>query len=601
MAKAFFSNHFLVESSWEVCNQLGGIYTVIRSKLPATVENWGDNYCLLGPSVNNEIDVEFEQISETSTPLGQAVVGMREMGYEVKYGRWLVTGRPLAVLLNPENAHNRLEAIKKRFHKNYNIIQRNEDNLYDSVLAWGDVCFTFMKVLEQCLKGKTLIGHFHEWMAATPIFDIASNHLNIKTVFTTHATMLGRVLAMNETEFYKKLNGFNAEEEAKKYNLQALFEIEKQAAHTATAFTTVSEVTSLECKQLLGKEPDTITPNGLNIARFVANHEVQVRHEKYKRKIENFVMGHFFHSYSFDLDNTLYFFTSGRYEFNNKGFDLTIKALKILNERMVKEKIDTTVVMFFITKADTWTINPRVLQNRAMLEEIRKNCDSIRDQLGDRLFYEAASSQGDYKLPNLTNFIDDYWKLRYRRSIQSFKDDTWPIIVTHNLVNDVDDPILNQLRQEPLINTPLDKVKVVYHPDFVSSSSPLFGLDYGQFVRGCHLGVFPSYYEPWGYTPLECIARGVPAVTSDLSGFGRYVKDMDKDVDETGIYVLNRLNRGNEKAAQDLASYLLQFVKGTRRYRMIQRNKLEDFSEHFDWRQMTDHYNTAYAMATEKK
>lgn len=599
MDNNFFSKHFLVESSWEVCNQLGGIYTVIRSKLPATVERWGDNYCLLGPVVNKDIEVEFEPSNETTSPLGKAVSAMREMGYEVKYGRWLVTGRPLTVLLNPENAHNRIGDIKQRYFKNVGISQRNNDNLYDSVLEWGDLCYIFLKVLQGCMKKKTLIAHFHEWMAATPIFDIKANKIPIKTVFTTHATMLGRVLAMNESDFYKKLKNFNGLEESKKYNVQALFEIEKCAAEEATTFTTVSQVTALECEQLLGKVPDVITPNGLNIARFVANHEVQVRHERYKKKIENFVMGHFFHSYSFDLDNTLYFFTSGRYEFANKGFDLTIKALKILNERMKKEKIETTVVMFFITKSETWTINPRVLQKRALLEEIKKNCDSIRDQLSERLFYEAAASEGNHRLPNLTDYIDDYWRLRYRRSIQAFKDDTWPIIVTHNLVNDVDDPILKQMREDALINTPLDKVKVVYHPDFISSSSPLFGLDYGQFVRGCHLGVFPSYYEPWGYTPLECIARGVPAVTSDLSGFGRYVQDMNVDVDESGIYVLNRLDVEFDEAANNLASYLLQFVKGTRRYRMIQRNKLEQFSENFEWGKLTEHYNEAYMHASE--
>ncbi len=600
MATNLYSKNFLVESSWEVCNQLGGIYTVIRSKLPATIEKWGGNYCLLGPMVNPDVDIEFDPLTEIVTPLGQAVSKMREMGYEVKYGRWLVTGRPLTVLLNPENAHSRLEAIKKRHFKNNNITLRNNDGLYDGVLEWGDVCFTFLKVLEQSLKKQQLIAHFHEWMAATPLLDIASSELPIKTIFTTHATMLGRVLAMNEEGFYKKLPNFNAEAEAKKYNVQALFEIEKEAAKNATIFTTVSEVTALECKHLLGKVPDVLTPNGLNIDRFVANHEVQVRHEKYKHKIEEFVMGHFFHSYSFDLDKTLYFFTSGRYEFNNKGFDVTLEALKRLNDRMVKEKIDITVVMFYITKADTWTINPKVLETRALLEEVRKNCEEIKEKLGERLFYAAAASHGDYKLPALNDLVDDYWRLRYRRSIQAWKDETWPIVVTHNLVNDVDDPILNSMRKAPLVNSPLDKVKVVYHPDFITTSSPLFGMDYSQFVRGCHLGVFPSYYEPWGYTPLECIARGVPAVTSDLSGFGAYVKDLEKDVDETGIYVLNRLNRDKEKATADLASYLMQFVKSTRRYRMIQRNKLEDFSEHFDWRNLTEFYDKAYAEALKK-
>jgi glycogen(starch) synthase len=595
-----FNSNFLVESSWEVCNQLGGIYTVIRSKIPVTVEKWGSNYCLLGPLVGNEADIEFDHIDDTKTPLGQAVARMREMGYEVKYGRWLVTGRPQTVLLNPENAHSRLESIKKRLFQNHNIFLRNDDDLYDSVLQWGDVCFTFLKILQQTLGKKQLISHFHEWMAATTLLDLAAEKSPIKTVFTTHATMLGRVLAMNEDNFYSKLSEFKPASEARKYNIESLHQIESAAAKNASTFTTVSEVTALECERLLNKKPDVITPNGLNIARFAAFHEVQIRHQRYKSKIHEFVMGHFFHSYSFDLDDTLYFFTSGRYEFVNKGFDVTLEALQRLNKRMMKEKIDTTVVMFFITKRDSWTINPSVLQTRALLEEVRKNCESIQDQLGERLFYAAAASENDHKLPPLNDLVDDYLKLRYRRSIQAWKDETWPIIVTHNLVNDIDDPLLNYMRNEQMVNSPLDKVKLVYHPDFITSSSPLFGMDYGQFVRGCHLGIFPSSYEPWGYTPLECIARGVPAVTSDLSGFGRYVKDLERDDDETGIHVINRLNRKREKTIEDLTSYLFQFVKSTRRYRMLQRNKLEDFSEHFDGRNLTVYSAEAYECAVTK-
>jgi len=599
MADNLFQQNYLVESSWEVCNQLGGIYTVIRSKLPATRDKWGDNYCLLGPLVNKGIDVEFESLDETSSPFGQAVHKMREMGYEVKYGRWLVTGRPLTVLLNPENAHNKLQSIKDRFYQNYRITQRQNDPLYDEVLMWGEMCVLFFKALAATMGKKQLIAHFHEWMATTPLLDIVSGNIPVKTVFTTHATMLGRVLAMNESDFYGRLNSFNPEAEAKKYYIQSIFDIERAAAHHATTFATVSEVTALECEKLLGKKPDAITPNGLNIARFAANHEVQVRHEIYKKKIHEFVMGHFFHSYSFDLDKTLYFFTSGRYEYNNKGFDVTLEALKVLNQRMLKEKIDVNVVAFFITKAETTTINPSVLQTRMMLEEVRKNTDTILEQLSEKLFLAAATSVGDHKLPPLNDLVEDYLRLRYRRSIQAWKDETWPIIVTHNLVNENTDQVLNHMRVAQLVNSPIDRVKVVYHPDFITTTSPLFGMDYGQFVRGCHLGLFPSYYEPWGYTPLECIARGVPAVTSDLSGFGRYVKDMERSEEETGIYVLNRLNESKEKAVKDLTAFMFQFVKSSRRYRMIQRNKLEDFSEHFDWRNLTEYYDKAYRHAAE--
>ncbi len=593
----------LIECAWEVCNQVGGIYTVIRSKVPAMIDKWGDNYCLLGPLENSNISAEFDPISDLSDPIGKAVEKMRNMGYDVWYGRWLVTGRPKVVLLNPENVFNRLETLQKHLYEDYKLDVIVEHELLEKMIMWYDLNRTFITILcKDVLKGKTdLITHFHEWMACLPILDIKKKGLKCKTVFTTHATMLGRYLAMNDENFYQKLPKYDWEKEAKHYNILPMVQIERAAAANADSFTTVSQLTSNECESLLGKKPDTITPNGLNIKRFAAYHEVQNLHQKFKEEIHQFVIGHFFHSYDFDLEDTLYFFTSGRYEYKNKGFDLTLDALNLLNSMMLKEKIKTSVVMFFITKQPTWSINPDVLQSRGVMEEIRNNCKAIEHQLGQRLFYAAAKSKNEHKLPDLNNLIDDYWKLRYRRTIQSWKTDKWPIIVTHNLVNDLDDDILNYLRTNQLVNSPLDRVKMVYHPDFISSTNPLFGIDYGDFVRGCHLGIFPSYYEPWGYTPLECIARGVPAITSDLSGFGDYVGSMDKEHEDKGIFVLKRYKKSYDKAVQDLAKFMLHFVKSTRRYRMIQRNKSEDFSENFDWKTLRAEYEKSYAHALQSK
>jgi glycogen(starch) synthase len=602
MNKPLHQNTILIESSWEVCNQVGGIYTVIRSKLPATMRKWNQQYCLVGPLVNTQLDAEFEDISPDNVdPICKAVNHLRGMGWEVRYGYWLVTGRPRVVLLNPANTFSRLQAIKTGMLREHGIPQKNDDPLFDQCIQWGEMVKAFLKVLAAAAGKTNVIAHFHEWMAATPMLGIHSEKIPVKTVFTTHATMLGRVLAMNENEYQDKLPYFDEQVEAKRFHLESIHGIEKAAAALADVFTTVSEVTADECFFLLKRRPHIITLNGLNLARFAANHEVQIRHESFKEKIHQFVIGHFFNAYSFDLDDTLYFFTSGRYEYHNKGFDITIEALKMLNEKMLKGKVPTTVVMFFITKANTWSINPEVLQNRAVLEEIRNNCEAIQNQIGKKLFYAAAASTGEYKLPALNDLVDDYWKLRYRRTIQSWKHDKWPIIVTHNLVNDVDDQILQGLRDAPLVNSPLDKVKVVYHPDFIASTNPLFSMDYGQFVRGCHLGIFPSYYEPYGYTPLECIARGVPAVTSDLSGFGHYVDSLDTHADESGVYVLHRKNREPKKVAEDLANYLFHFVKTTRRYRMIMRNKLEDFAENFEWERLTLAYDEAYQLALKNK
>jgi len=592
----------IVECAWEVCNQVGGIYTVIRSKIPAAVEKWGANYCLLGPLENENIAAEFDPIDQLNDPIGRTVEKMRNMGYEVRYGTWLVTGRPRVVLLNPQNVFNRLDTLYRHLNKDFGINANTGDTLLEKMVLWADLNRTFFTILsKEVLKGKRkLVGHFHEWMACLPILDIKKEGLPMATVFTTHATMLGRYLAGNESDFYGKLSKYDWEAESKRYGILPQAKIERACAEAVDTFTTVSEVTAMECKHLLGKEPDVVTPNGLNITRYVAYHEVHNRHELYKDKIHEFVIGHFFNSYDFDLDNTLYFFTSGRYEYRNKGFDTTLMALKMLNAMMVHEGIKKTVVMFFVTKRPTWSINPEVLESRGVMQEIKRNCEAIEKQLGERLFYAAASSKDEHRLPDLNGLIDDYWKLRYRRTIQSWKTKQWPIIVTHNLVNDIDDDILNYLRNENMVNSPLDRVKLVYHPDFIESTNPLFGMDYGQFVRGCHLGIFPSYYEPWGYTPLECVARGVPAVTSDLSGFGRYVDSLEEDHEDKGVYVLQRTSGSEKKMAEKLAKYLLHFVRTNRRYRMFQRNKLEDFSENFDWKVLISNYEEAYDHAIGK-
>ncbi len=592
----------LLEVSWEVCNQMGGIYTVIRSKLPAVIKQFGDDYCMVGPAVNPDVAAEFDPIdSLDNDPIGEAVEKMRGMGYEVHYGRWLVTGRPKVVLLNPTNVYNRLENIKRHLYQEHGISSESQDQLFDPSLLFGDLLRTFLRVLDtEVVRGRRpIICHAHEWLAATGLFDVRAEKIQVRTVFTTHATMVGRYIAMNDRHFYKNLAKYDWRKEAARYGIQAIAEIEHRAATVADVFTTVSEVTADECEHLIGKRPQVITPNGLNIDRFSAYHEVQNRHMEFKERIHRFVMGHFFHSYSFDLDKTLYFFTSGRFEFHNKGYDITLEAINKLNQMMKDAKVDITVVVFFITRRPTWSVNPDVMEKRGVMEEIFRNCRAITRQVEERLFVTAASSKGSHILPNLNELVDDYWRLRYRRTIQSWKTNKWPIVVTHNLKDDVHDDILVYLRKARLVNSPLDKVKVVYHPDFISSTNPLFGIDYADFIRGCHLGIFPSYYEPWGYTPLECIASGVPTVTTDLSGFGRYVQGLEKDHEDAGVHVLKYSKEEGEQLATSLANYLFHFVKTTRRFRMIQRNKLEDYAEQFDWRNLIAQYIKAYDKALE--
>jgi len=585
----------LVEVAWEVCQQLGGIYTVIRSKVPHMIERWSDRYSLLGPYDPRTSPTEFEE-SEPSGPVGRAVLALREQGFEAHYGTWLISGRPQTVLLNPQSAVARLGDVKRAFWDNHHIGLPGQNGLVDSVLAFGLLVEQFFRALAAQTSGRPTIGHFHEWMAGTAIPEIRRANLPVAAVFTTHATSLGRYMAPNDPAFYDHLPQVNWQAEARRFGIEPQVQLERAAAHGAHVLTTVSDVTALECESLLGRRPDLLLPNGLNIERFVAMHEFQNLHLIYKEKINQFVMAHFFPSYTFDLDRTLYFFSSGRYEYRNKGFDLVLESLGRLRGRLRAAGLDRTIVFFLVTQRPFRSLSAEVLRYRALMEEMRNTCQAVKDQVGERLF--AATARGE--TPPLDSLVDDFWQLRLRRMRLAWHSSRLPPVFTHDLVDETGDEVLGQIRYANLWNTPDDPVKVIYHPDFITSTNPLFGMDYSQFVRGCHLGIFPSHYEPWGYAPMECIASGVPAVTSDVSGFGTYLLENMPDYKERGLYVVRRRHSDFNAAADALAEWLLAFARMDRRQRISQRNEVESAGERFDWSHLGVFYAEAHQMALDR-
>ncbi len=586
----------LVEVAWEVCNQIGGIYTVLRSKVPSMIDSWGSRYLLLGPYNPAQVAVEFEPAA-LSGGIGQVVKQIRDMGIGAHYGRWLVNGRPHVVLLNYLDIFSRLHEVKYRLWKDHAIPIPADDELINNVVAFGEVARLFLMLLAQKESDRRkLVAHFHEWMTGPAIPMLRRANWPGSLVFTTHATLLGRYLAMHDQHFYGNLPFYNSDAEAKKFNVEAQYKLERAAAHGAHVFTTVSDITAEECRYLLGRAPDVLLPNGLNIQRFAALHEFQNLHKFYKEKLHQFTIGHFFPSYSFDLDKTLYFFTSGRYEYRNKGLDITVEALARLNHRLRETQSGVTVVNFIITRRPYKSINVTALQSSAMLNELRTATEAIKEELADKLFHAATAG----KIPDLNSLVDEYWLLRLRRTMHAWRRAFPPGVVTHDLVDDQKDELLNQIRACRLWNQQSDPVKVIYHPEFVTPANPLFGMEYEHFVRGCHLGVFPSYYEPWGYTPLESIALGVPAITSDLSGFGSYLVQLLPDHEERGLYVLRRKNVGWHESAQELAERMFRFVQLSRRERIALRNNVESFSEHFDWHNLGRRYHEAHELALDR-
>jgi len=594
-APAAGTQPLLFEIAWEVCWQLGGIYTVLRSKSATMVERWGDRYFLIGPYNPQTAAVEFEERPSEGL-IRQTLDQLRASGIGCHYGQWLIPGRPQVILLDYRARFGQLADDKYLLWKDNGIATVAGDGEVNEVVAFGFTVAEFFGALSAHAAGVRVIAHFHEWMAGVAVPRIAHLKLPVATVFTTHATLLGRYLASDSPEFYNHLPFINPDEQAGKRDVYPRFAIERAAAHASTVFTTISQVTGYEAEKLLGRPPDLILPNGLNLHRFAALHEFQNLHRQYKDHINEFVMGHFFPGYSFDLDRTLYLFTSGRYEYRNKGMDLFIEALYRLNGRLREQSDRPTIVAFIVTKAATRHINVGVLQSQSMFEELRKTCEQIEEEMGRRLFLGAVTG----RIVAPAELLDDDDGVRLKQAIHAWRSGRQPPIVTHDLVDDAHDPVLQHLRHRGLFNAADDPVKVVFHPQFVTATSPPISLDYEQFVRGCHLGVFPSYYEPWGYTPMECVALGVPAVTTDLSGFGAYVQAHIPDHHEQGIYVLNRRTRGFDETVNELVEDLLRFVQLNRRQRIELRNRVERLGEMFDWSVMIRRYDQAHELALER-
>jgi glycogen synthase len=581
----------LFEVAWEVCWQLGGIYTVLKSKAEMMLRKWGDRYFLIGPYNPQTAALEFDEQPPDGV-VAAALEKLRQQGIACHYGRWLISGRPRVILLDYRGRFANLDADKYALWKDHGIGTLNSDGEVNEVIAFGFVAAEFFRHLKNAAGREPILAHFHEWMAGVAVPRLAHERIGIATVFTTHATLLGRYLASDSNDFYEHLPFINADAEAAKYMIYPRFQIERAAAHAATVFTTVSAVTGDEAEKLLGRKPDRILPNGLNIKRFAALHEFQNLHHKYKQEIHEFVMGHFFPCYTFDLENTLYIFTSGRYEYRNKGMDVFIEALFRLNQRLRWMPQRPTVVAFIVTKAGTRNINVGVLQSHIMFKELEDLCHQLQDNVGDRLVKAAAHG----RLPVLDDLVDEDERVRLKQGIYAWRSGRQPPIVTHDLNDDAGDPVLKHLRHRGLFNAADDPVKVIFHPQFVTATSPLLSLDYEQFVRGCHMGVFPSYYEPWGYTPMESIALGVPAVTTELSGFGAYVRSHIADHHEQGITVLDR-RRGFEETVNALTDHLVNFAMLTRRQRIELRNKVERLGEQFDWSALISRYHDAHGLA----
>ncbi|KAM7536948.1 hypothetical protein Aperf_G00000066457 [Anoplocephala perfoliata] len=594
-----YRQKYVFECAWEVVNKVGGIYTVIRTKAATTVEELGDRYCLIGPLNEACMRTEVDIVEPNSEPLKRALAKLREHDINMVFGRWLIEGYPYVLLFDIGSSAWRIDSWKKELWDNCNIgipvhdTECNDSLIFGALVAW--FLKEFRDALDEITEGVKLpiIAHFHEWLAGCGLIFSRTRHLDIATVFTTHATLLGRYLCASSVDVYNNLDKFDLDKEAGDRNIYHRYCLERAAVHCAHAFTTVSKITGLESKYLLQREPDVITPNGLNAIKFAAIHEFQNLHALAKKKLHQFIQGHFYGFYDFDLDKTLYFFIAGRYEFQNKGADLFIESLARLNHRLQEQGSDITVVAFLIFPAATNSFNVDSFRAQAIVKQLRETCNDIQNDMGTRLFEVCLRG----RVPTASDVLQQADIVRLKRCIYTAQRNNLPPICTHNVVQDNIDLVLCNLRRCRLFNNRYDRVKVIFHPEFLSSTNPLLPMDYEEFVRGCHLGVFPSYYEPWGYTPAECTVMGIPSVTTNLSGFGCFMEEHIEDPASYGIYIVDRRFQSVEASVEQLTRCLHEFCQYSRRQRVVLRNRTERLSELLDWKNLGVYYSRARMLA----
>ncbi|TFK23914.1 glycogen synthase [Coprinopsis marcescibilis] len=591
-------NPILFECAWEVANKVGGIYTVIKTKVPVTVSEFGDRYCLIGPLSYKSAPMEVEAEEPTDPHLVSSLEAMRAQGVKALYGRWLIEGNPHVLLFDTGSMYSKLDEWKGDLWNLAGIPSPPNDQETNETIILGYLIAWFLGEYVSRQLTTAVIAHFHEWQAGLAIPLCRKRHIDITTVFTTHATLLGRYLCAGSVDFYNNLQYFDVDHEAGKRGIYHRYCIERSATHCADVFTTVSHITAYESEHLLKRKPDGVLPNGLNVVKFQAMHEFQNLHSQSKAKINEFVRGHFYGHYDFDLDNTLYLFTAGRYEYRNKGVDMFIESLARLNFRLQKAGSNVTVVAFIIMPATTHSYTVEALKGQAVTKQLRDTVTEIQNRIGARLFDHAARFHGEQKtVPTPEELLSEEDKVLLKRRIFALKRNSLPPVVTHNMADDANDPILNQIRRVKLFNNTNDRVKIVFHPDFLNSNNPILGLDYEEFVRGCHLGVFPSYYEPWGYTPAECTVMGIPSITTNLSGFGCFMQDLIERPEDEGCYIVDRRMQSVEDSVNQLTEHMFDFSEKTRRQRINQRNRVERLSPLLDWKNLGIEYSKARQLA----
>ncbi len=543
MVTGLLSPDYIFESSWEVCNKVGGIYTVLSTRAKTLQDAFRDKIIFIGPDLADANDLYF---SEDETLFIEWRKQALAEGLAIRVGRWKVPGEPIAVLVDFSQYFKDKNEIYTRLWELYQV---------DSLHAYGDYDEASMfsygaaKVVESFYnfyldKSKKVIYHGNEWMTGLGLLYINSKLPNIATLFTTHATSIGRSIAGNNKPLYDYLFAYNGDQMACELNMQSKHSIEKQTAMNVDCFTTVSEITANECKELMEKPVDFVLPNGFE-NDFVPKGAQFTRKRNAARKrifeVANALLG-----VDFDDQNTLVISTSGRYEFRNKGVDVYIEAMN----RLQRDNRLNKKILAFI-EVPGWVGEPR-------------------QDLIDRL-----------------------------NSGHKFDTPLHVPMITHWLHNMSHDNVLDMMKYLDMQNRQEDNVKLIFLPCYLNGDDGIFNMKYYDLVLGNDMCIYPSYYEPWGYTPLEAIAFKVPCITSDLAGFGLWANSEIGHVGEIidGVKVVHRTDYNYSEVADKIKDTVAEFSNFTAADVKKSRSNAEKLSKKALWSNFIKYYYEAYDFA----
>jgi glycogen synthase len=583
----------LFEVSWEVCNKVGGIYTVVKSKAAQTAHYYKEHYFLIGPYFQNQTSGEFFE----EVPLDFCKKPFEELkkeGLVCHYGKWSIPGNPHVILIDFEGFRYRVNDIKKELWENYKIDSLRAGGDYDEPVTWAYAAGKLIESLSKVLN-KKIVAQFHEWLSGVALLYIKSRKLPIGTVFTTHATTLGRTLAGNNIDLYNMWDKIDADKEVYKFGVESKHFVEKQSAQNAEVFTTVSEITGMEAEHFLGKKADVLLLNGLDIEKFPTSEETAIKHRLQRERMRQFLLYYFFPYYTFDLQETLFYFIAGRNEFHAKGIDVFIKSLGLLNKKMREVGHKKTIVAFLWIPANISNIKPEILENKTYFQDVKDSLEDIKDEIHSNILYSVISNQ---KITNNTLFDKEFLS-GVKNKLNRFYKKGLPPVSTHDLY-EKEDTIIRALKEAGLTNKQEDPVKVVYYPIYLSGADRLLNLDYYESMTGSHLGIFPSYYEPWGYTPLEGGALGIASVTTDLAGFGRYIQKQSEKKKNPGIFVMNRLGKSDDDAVRQLLEIMFNYSNLSTNDRIANKTQAREVASATDWKIFITNYIEAHNMALDR-